>query len=74
MLYTRDIYVSVLPLPSENLPSFYKTLYDPLSHTQCEREGNGSRYKLTGPGASEVGLGPNYVAYVFVFLRSITTC
>jgi hypothetical protein len=38
-----------------------------------EREG-GSRYKLPGPGGPEGGPGPEFVAYVFVFLGSIIIC
>jgi hypothetical protein len=34
----------------------------------------GSRYKLPAPGSPEGGPGPDYVAYVFVFLGSIIVC
>jgi hypothetical protein len=33
-----------------------------------------NRYKLPGPGAPEGGPGPDYVAYVFLFLCSIIIC
>jgi hypothetical protein len=36
--------------------------------------GGGRRYKLTRPGRPERFLGPDYVARVFVFLRSIIIC
>jgi hypothetical protein len=39
-----------------------------------EGDGGGSRYKLSGPGCSEGSPGPNYVAYVFVFVGSTTIC
>jgi len=41
----------------------------------CRRE-EGSRYKLPGPGDPEGGQGTDYdyVAYVFVFLRSVIIC
>jgi len=34
----------------------------------------GNRYKLLGSGSLEGGLGPNYIAYVFVFLSSVSIC
>jgi len=37
---------------------------------QCRR----IRYKLPGPGGTERGPGPDYIAYVFVFLGTITIC
>ena len=48
-------------------------VYDLIEHTVPTRVG-GSRYKLPGPGCLEGGPGPDYVAYVFVFLSSIIIC
>jgi len=50
----------------------------PLQSTQFPSEaptrGDRSRYKLPGPGGPVWGPGPEYAAFVFVFLGSITTC
>jgi hypothetical protein len=39
-----------------------------------ETGGGGNWYKLPVPGGPEGGLGPDYVAYVFVFLDYIIIC
>ena len=40
----------------------------------ADERGRGSRYKLPGPGGPDGGPGPDYVAYVFVYLGTIIIC
>ena len=40
----------------------------------ADEKGRGSQYKLLGPRGPEEGPGPEYFAYVYVFLGIIITC
>jgi hypothetical protein len=45
-----------------------------FAEPSADESGKGGRYILPGPGRPEGGPGPDYLAYVFVFLGSIIIC
>jgi hypothetical protein len=74
MFFTITIWNTTCKLLLRNvsLSSIFTQIYILLLAVPT-REG-GSRYKLQGPGGPEGGPGPDYVAYVYVFLSSIILC
>ena len=72
MYVAPNISSTTIAHSSKNAHQFTRTEQKVPDNIEIHSSADGSRYKLQGLGAAEGGPRPEYIAYVFVFLGSIT--